>query len=66
MLPATRPTPQANPQVSCLRGILELYRLERACGGPLVNRRRPAGTTVLTPLARQLCQQAREHLGTRQ
>jgi hypothetical protein len=40
--------------------------LERACGGPLVNRRRPAGTTILTPLGRQLCQQAREHLGTRQ
>jgi hypothetical protein len=44
----------------------QVNRLERACGGPLVNRRRRAGTTILTPLGQQLCQQAREHLGTRQ
>jgi DNA-binding transcriptional LysR family regulator len=44
----------------------QVNQLERACGGPLVNRRRPAGTTILTPLGQQLCQQAREHLGTRQ
>ena len=32
--------------------------LERASGGPLVNRRlRPAGTTVLTPLGEQLRRQ---------
>jgi DNA-binding transcriptional LysR family regulator len=39
-------------------------RLERACGGRLVNRRpqRP-GTGILTSLGEQLCQQAREHLG---
>jgi hypothetical protein len=44
----------------------QVNRLERACGGPLVNRRRPTGTTILAPLGQQLCQQAREHLGTRQ
>jgi hypothetical protein len=38
--------------------------LEHACCGPLVNRSpRPAGTTILTPLGRQLCQQARDYLG---
>ena len=37
--------------------------LERACGGQLVNRRHPAGTEILTPLGRQLCQQARDYLG---
>jgi hypothetical protein len=37
--------------------------LERASVGPLVNRSpRPAGTTVLTPLGEQLCQQAHEYL----
>lgn len=42
----------------------QVDRLERACGGPLVNRRhRPAGTTILTPLGQQLCQQARDYLG---
>lgn len=44
----------------------QVARLERACGGPLVHRQRPAGTAILTPLGQQLCQQAREHLGTRQ
>jgi hypothetical protein len=42
----------------------QFARLERACGGPLVNRRpRPAGTAILTPLGQQLCQQARDYLG---
>lgn len=43
----------------------QVARLERACGGPLVNRRRPAGTTILTPLGHQLCQQARDYLAIR-
>jgi hypothetical protein len=38
--------------------------LERACGGPLVNRSpRPPGTGILTPLGQQLCRQARDHPG---
>jgi DNA-binding transcriptional LysR family regulator len=42
----------------------QVTRLERACGGALINRTpRPAGTGILTPLGRQLCQQAREYLG---
>ncbi|MDX6415545.1 MAG: Bacterial regulatory helix-turn-helix protein lysR family [Trebonia sp.] len=42
----------------------QVGRLERACGGPLVNRRpRPAGTAILTPLGQQLCRQARDYLG---
>ena len=42
----------------------QVVLLERASGGPLVNRRlRPAGTTVLTPLGEQLCRQARGYLG---
>ncbi len=41
----------------------QIDRLERACGGPLVNRRRPAGTAILTPLGEQLCRQARDYLG---
>jgi hypothetical protein len=41
----------------------QVARLERACGGPLINRApRPAGTGILTPLGQRLCQQAREHL----
>jgi TniQ/Bacterial regulatory helix-turn-helix protein, lysR family len=41
----------------------QVVLLERACGGQLVNRRHPAGTKILTPLGRQLCQQARDYLG---
>ena len=42
----------------------QVARLERACGGPLVNRSpRPPGTGILTPLGEQLCQQARDYLG---
>ena len=42
----------------------QVVLLERASGGQLVNRRlRPGGTTILTPLGRQLCQQARDYLG---
>jgi Bacterial regulatory helix-turn-helix protein, lysR family/TniQ len=42
----------------------QVTRLERACGGPLLNRGpRPAGTAILTPLGKQLCQQARQYLG---
>ena len=42
----------------------QVARLERACGGPLVNRSpRPPGTAILTPLGQQLCQQARDCLG---
>lgn len=41
----------------------QVVLLERACGGQLVNRRHPAGTEILTPLGRQLCQQARDYLG---
>lgn len=41
----------------------QVARLERACGGPLVNRQRPAGTAILTPLGQLLCQQARDYLG---
>jgi hypothetical protein len=38
-----------------------------ASRGQLVNRSpRLEATTPLTPLGQQLCQQAREHLGTRQ
>jgi DNA-binding transcriptional LysR family regulator len=40
---------------------VQVARLERACGGPLVNRRRPAGTPILTPLGQLLCQQARDY-----
>jgi regulatory helix-turn-helix LysR family protein len=42
----------------------QVARLERACGGQLVNRRpqRP-GTGILTPLGEQLCRQARDYLG---
>jgi molybdate transport repressor ModE-like protein len=41
----------------------QVARLERACGGPLVNRgRRTAGTVILTPLGQQLCQQASDYL----
>jgi len=43
----------------------QVARLERACGGPLVNRRRPAGTAILTLPGQQLCQQARDYLGIR-
>jgi DNA-binding transcriptional LysR family regulator len=44
----------------------QVTRLERACGGPLVNRGpRPAGTGILTPLGQHLCQQAREYPGLR-
>jgi len=40
----------------------QVARLERACGGQLVNRRpRPPGTAILTPLGQQLCQQARDY-----
>jgi hypothetical protein len=39
----------------------QVVLLERACGGQLVNRRRPAGTEILTPLGQQLCQQARDY-----
>jgi hypothetical protein len=43
----------------------QVARLERACGEPLIHRSpRPAGTGILTPLGQQLCQQAREHLGS--
>jgi hypothetical protein len=42
----------------------QVVLLERACGGQLVNRTpRPAGTTLLTPLGQELCQQARDYLG---
>jgi molybdenum-dependent DNA-binding transcriptional regulator ModE len=42
----------------------QVTRLERACGGALINRTpRPAEAGILTPLGRQLCQQAREYLG---
>lgn len=41
----------------------QVGRLERACGGQLVNRGRPSGTPILTPLGQQLCQQARDYLG---
>jgi hypothetical protein len=41
----------------------QLGRIERASGGPLVNRSpRPPGTGILTPLGEQLCQQARDYL----
>jgi hypothetical protein len=41
----------------------QVARLERACGGPLVNRgRRPARTVILTPPGQQLCQQSRDYL----
>jgi molybdenum-dependent DNA-binding transcriptional regulator ModE len=44
----------------------QVARLERACGGPLVNRRpRPASTAILTPLGRLLCQQGRDYLDIR-
>jgi DNA-binding transcriptional LysR family regulator len=44
----------------------QVARLERACGGQLVNRvPRPAGTGILSPLGQQLCQQARGYLGLR-
>ena len=44
----------------------QVVLLERACGGQLVNRGpRPGGTAILTPLGRQLCQQARDYLGIR-
>lgn len=43
----------------------QVARLERACGAPLVNRRRPAATAILTPLGQQLRQQARDYLGIR-
>jgi TniQ/Bacterial regulatory helix-turn-helix protein, lysR family len=44
----------------------QVVLLERACGGPLVNRRpRPASTAILTPLGRLLCQQARDYLDIR-
>lgn len=39
----------------------QVARLECACGGPLVNRRRPAGTPILTPLGQLLCHQARDY-----
>ena len=39
---------------------------ERACGEQLANRGpHPGGTAILTPLGRQLCQQARDNLGIR-
>jgi DNA-binding transcriptional LysR family regulator len=42
----------------------QVARLESACGGPVINRcPRPAGTAILTPLGKQLCQQARDYLG---
>jgi hypothetical protein len=41
----------------------QVTRLERACGGLLVNRSpRSPGTGVLTPLGERLCQQARDYL----
>ena len=43
----------------------QVARLERACGGQLVNRRPRPPDVILTPLGQQLCQQAREHLGLR-
>ncbi len=39
----------------------QVARLERACGGALVNRQRPAGTPILTPLGQLLCQQVRDY-----
>jgi Bacterial regulatory helix-turn-helix protein, lysR family len=40
-----------------------ITRLEQDCGGMLVNRSpRPPGTGILTPLGRQLCDQASEYL----
>jgi hypothetical protein len=42
----------------------QIGRMERACGGPLINRSpRPPGTAVQTPLGQQLCQQASDYLG---
>ena len=42
----------------------QLARIERDCGGLVINRRpRPRLTGNLTPLGEQLCQQARDHLG---
>ena len=42
-----------------------IARLERDCGGQLVNRSpRPPGTGTLTPLGQQLSRQAREYLDT--
>ena len=44
----------------------QVVLLERACGRQLVNRGpHPGGTAILTPLGRQLCQQARDYLGIR-
>jgi TniQ/Bacterial regulatory helix-turn-helix protein, lysR family len=43
----------------------QVARLERACGGQLVNRRPRPPDVILTPLGQQLCHQAREHLGLR-
>ena len=41
----------------------QVGKIERACGGPLVNRSpRKPGTGILTPLGEQLCQQARDYL----
>jgi hypothetical protein len=42
----------------------QLARIERDCGGTLINRRPPPRATGhLTPLGERLCQQARDHLG---
>ena len=43
----------------------QVARLERACGGQLVNRRPRPPDVILTPLVQQLCHQAREHFGLR-
>jgi hypothetical protein len=44
----------------------QIAQLERACGGPLINRHsRIAGTMILTPLGQQLCQQACSYLSPR-
>jgi molybdenum-dependent DNA-binding transcriptional regulator ModE len=44
----------------------QVDRLERACGGPLVNRRPgPASTATLTPLGLLLCRQADDYLSIR-
>jgi hypothetical protein len=42
----------------------QVARIERDCGGPVINRR-PKNRTAdsLTPLGEQLCQQARDYLG---
>jgi hypothetical protein len=42
----------------------QLARIERDCGGTIINRRpQPRATGNLTPLGERLCQQARDYLG---